>query len=141
MDHFPLVHILSGDLILHKRTLEPIRTMVYGLRRYDQERSRALEDTMALEMKDSSDTDSGEEKQKTSASSLSHARRRRRRKELFESEHFPQEGDVGAHHSATYEPSRGQHRKTHVSSGGHKVEGYFSYKAKVYLVSSCHCPV
>ncbi|KAJ7694996.1 hypothetical protein B0H14DRAFT_3120256 [Mycena olivaceomarginata] len=34
-----VVHILSGDLIMHKRTLEPIKTMLYGLRRYDQDRS------------------------------------------------------------------------------------------------------
>ena len=40
-----LVHILSGDLILHKRTLEPIKTVVYGLRRYDLDRCAALIDT------------------------------------------------------------------------------------------------
>lgn len=39
------VHILSGDLILHKRTLEPIKTMIYGLRRYDLDRCAALIDT------------------------------------------------------------------------------------------------
>jgi hypothetical protein len=39
-----LVHILSGDLILHKRTLEPIKTLVYGLRRYDLDRCAALVD-------------------------------------------------------------------------------------------------
>ena len=39
------VHILSGDLILHKRTLEPIKTMIYGLRRYDVDRCAALIDT------------------------------------------------------------------------------------------------
>ena len=38
------VHILSGDLILHKRTLEPIKTLVYGLRRYDDDKCRALID-------------------------------------------------------------------------------------------------
>ena len=38
------VHILSGDLILHKRTLEPIKTLVYGLRRYDNDKSEALID-------------------------------------------------------------------------------------------------
>ncbi|KAJ7849060.1 hypothetical protein B0H14DRAFT_3086036 [Mycena olivaceomarginata] len=32
------LHILSGDLIMHKRTLEPIKSMLYGLRRYDQDR-------------------------------------------------------------------------------------------------------
>jgi hypothetical protein len=39
------VHILSGDLILHKRTLEPIKTIIYGLRRYDVDRCAALIDT------------------------------------------------------------------------------------------------
>jgi len=38
------LHILSGDLILHKRTLEPIKTLVYGLRRYDVDRCEALID-------------------------------------------------------------------------------------------------
>ncbi|KAJ6606613.1 magnesium transporter [Mycena vulgaris] len=36
------LHILSGDLIMHKRTLEPIKSMLYGLRRYDQDRCAAL---------------------------------------------------------------------------------------------------
>ncbi|KAJ3503240.1 hypothetical protein NLJ89_g8521 [Agrocybe chaxingu] len=39
------LHILSGDLILHKRTLEPIKTLVYGLRRYDVDRCAALVDS------------------------------------------------------------------------------------------------
>ncbi|KAJ3563082.1 hypothetical protein NP233_g9173 [Leucocoprinus birnbaumii] len=39
------LHILSGDLILHKRTLDPIKTLVYGLRRYDVDRCAALIDT------------------------------------------------------------------------------------------------
>lgn len=39
------LHILSGDLILHKRTLEPIKTVIYGLRRYDLDRCAALVDT------------------------------------------------------------------------------------------------
>jgi hypothetical protein len=38
------VHILQGDLILHKRTLEPIKTLIYGLRRYDVDRVAALEE-------------------------------------------------------------------------------------------------
>lgn len=40
-----IVHILSGDLILHKRTLEPIKTLIYGLRRYDKDRCAALLDS------------------------------------------------------------------------------------------------
>lgn len=39
------VHILSGDLILHKRTLGPVQTVIYGLRRYDVDRCAALVDT------------------------------------------------------------------------------------------------
>ncbi|KAA1477253.1 hypothetical protein DENSPDRAFT_884939 [Dentipellis sp. KUC8613] len=39
------LHILSGDLILHKRTLGPIKTLVYGLRRYDVDRCAALIDS------------------------------------------------------------------------------------------------
>ncbi|KAF9486595.1 magnesium transporter [Pholiota conissans] len=39
------LHILSGDLILHKRTLDPIKTMIFGLRRYDVDRCAALIDT------------------------------------------------------------------------------------------------
>nr|GAT55268.1 magnesium -like protein [Mycena chlorophos] len=43
------LHILSGDLILHKRTLEPIKTVIYGLRRYDVDRAAALSDSTADE--------------------------------------------------------------------------------------------
>ena len=38
------VHVISGDLILHKRTLGPIKTLVYGIRRYDLDRTVALYD-------------------------------------------------------------------------------------------------
>jgi len=41
------LHIMSGDLILHKRTLQPIKTLVYGLRRYDRDRCVALIDASA----------------------------------------------------------------------------------------------
>jgi len=39
------LHVMSGDLVLHKRTLGPIKTLVYGLRRYDLDRCAALIDT------------------------------------------------------------------------------------------------
>ena len=45
--HSP-VHILSGDITLHKRTLEPIKTLIYGLRRYDLDRSAALVDSAKI---------------------------------------------------------------------------------------------
>jgi hypothetical protein len=40
--HVLLVHIMSGDITLHKRTLEPIKTLIYGLRRYDRDRCAAV---------------------------------------------------------------------------------------------------
>ncbi|KII94236.1 hypothetical protein PLICRDRAFT_101518 [Plicaturopsis crispa FD-325 SS-3] len=39
------LHIFSGDLVMHKRTLEPIKTVIYGLRRYDRDRAAALIDS------------------------------------------------------------------------------------------------
>lgn len=45
----PAVHVMSGDLILHKRTLEPIKTLVYGLRRYDLDRCTALIDSSQVD--------------------------------------------------------------------------------------------
>ncbi|KAJ7068833.1 hypothetical protein C8F01DRAFT_1365103 [Mycena amicta] len=45
------LHIVSGDLVLHKRTLEPIKTLVYGLRRYDVDRCAALVDQSDPNMK------------------------------------------------------------------------------------------
>lgn len=37
-----LLHMLSADVTLHKRTLTPFKTLVYGLRQYDFERCAAL---------------------------------------------------------------------------------------------------
>ncbi|EIW87253.1 hypothetical protein CONPUDRAFT_161839 [Coniophora puteana RWD-64-598 SS2] len=48
MDVIRRLHILSGDLSLYKRTLEPLRSVIYGLRRYDLERCIALADEMAI---------------------------------------------------------------------------------------------
>lgn len=36
------MHVLEGDLALRKRSLEPLRSVVYGLRRYDLDRCVAL---------------------------------------------------------------------------------------------------
>ncbi|KAK7018173.1 magnesium-like protein [Favolaschia claudopus] len=38
------LHILSADLMLHRRTLAPLKTLIYGLRRYDADRAAALLD-------------------------------------------------------------------------------------------------
>ncbi|KAF8190242.1 hypothetical protein K438DRAFT_1676097 [Mycena galopus ATCC 62051] len=43
------LHVLSADLILHRRTLAPIKTLVYGLRRYDIDRSTAVVDVSTSE--------------------------------------------------------------------------------------------
>lgn len=45
------MHILQGDLIQHKRTLEPIKTVIYGLRRYDDDRVAALMEKVDPHMK------------------------------------------------------------------------------------------
>ena len=45
------MHIIQGDLILHKRTLEPIKTVVYGLRRYDDDRVAAMSEKVDPTMK------------------------------------------------------------------------------------------
>ena len=45
------MHIIQGDLILHKRTLEPIKTVVYGLRRYDDDRVAAMSEKVDPSMK------------------------------------------------------------------------------------------
>jgi len=36
------LHVISGDLILHKRTMEPLKHLCYGLRRYDTDRAIAV---------------------------------------------------------------------------------------------------
>ncbi|KAH9832551.1 uncharacterized protein C8Q71DRAFT_860939 [Rhodofomes roseus] len=36
------LHMIQGDLNMHKRTLEPIKTLIYGLRRYDADRAAAI---------------------------------------------------------------------------------------------------
>ncbi|KAG9037278.1 hypothetical protein FRB95_006221 [Tulasnella sp. JGI-2019a] len=36
------LHIASGDITMHKRTLAPLKSLVYGLRRYDLDRVMAL---------------------------------------------------------------------------------------------------
>jgi len=133
------VHILSGDLIIHKRTLEPIRTMVYGLRRYDLERCRAVADSMALERQRYSDTDSIKSeprsllptrKLKMDPVLVSRAKRRRQRKRKMvrsskiQAPHLIDEDDHGYVEIEGYQ----------LHSGESKVEGFFSCKSKVYLV-------
>ena len=46
-----IVHILSEDLILHKRALDSIKALIYGLRRYDKDRCTALDPDEAAHTK------------------------------------------------------------------------------------------
>jgi hypothetical protein len=41
IDIFALVHILSADLTATKRTMQPLKSLIYGLRRFDSERTAA----------------------------------------------------------------------------------------------------
>ena len=129
------VHILSGDLIMHKRTLEPIRTMVYGLRRYDLERCHAVADSVALERQRYCDTESESatspttRKMKVDPVLVSRTKRRRQRKRHLVKEsriqplHLLDEDDHGYY--CEVDGHQQQSRR---------VEGFFSYKSKVYLV-------
>ncbi|KAJ7635160.1 magnesium transporter [Roridomyces roridus] len=42
------LHVLCADLILHRRTLGPIKTVIYGLRRYDADRAEAIAEMDAV---------------------------------------------------------------------------------------------
>jgi len=37
-----VVHFLSAELAARRRELDPVKTLIYGLRRYDQDRSAAV---------------------------------------------------------------------------------------------------
>ncbi|KAJ7064701.1 magnesium transporter [Mycena amicta] len=56
------LHILSADLILHRRTLEPIVSVVTGLRRYDVARVAALLDD-SVQGENEGDEDNDKEKE------------------------------------------------------------------------------
>ena len=38
--------MISEDLTLHRRTLEPLKTLIYGLRRYDTDRAAAMAESL-----------------------------------------------------------------------------------------------
>ena len=46
-----IVYILSEDLILHKRAVDSIKALIYGLRRYDKDRCTALDPDEAAHTK------------------------------------------------------------------------------------------
>ncbi|KAG2022553.1 hypothetical protein CC2G_000292 [Coprinopsis cinerea AmutBmut pab1-1] len=137
------LHILSGDLIMHRRTLDPIKTMIFGLRKYDLDRCIALADNLAMA--------------KQQQDALEAKRRHKRRKHGWlpgASTQFTTTGSK-VEAFANLEPSHihdlhrdlreghiktdDDHLREFMKQGGPgaishvEVQGYFSYKAKVYL--------
>ena len=94
----PVVHILSGDFIMHKRILEPIKSMIYGLRRYDLDRSIALAEFATRDSESGRDGDG--------------------------------DGDVKGRDREMQDGEAAGKK----GAGKRKIEGYMSYKAKIYLV-------
>lgn len=46
------MHFLSGELSARRRELDPVRTLIYGLRRYDQERCAAIVESSGTRVKE-----------------------------------------------------------------------------------------
>jgi Mg2+ and Co2+ transporter CorA len=46
MNTVKALHVISEDLTLHRRTLEPLKTLIYGLRRYDTDRAAAMAESL-----------------------------------------------------------------------------------------------
>ncbi|KAH6911137.1 hypothetical protein BKA70DRAFT_1099837 [Coprinopsis sp. MPI-PUGE-AT-0042] len=132
------LHILSGDLIMHRRTLEPIKTMIFGLRKYDLDRCIALSDNLELA--------------KQQQQEFEEKRKRGKKAKRHEGRHHPSLGRVEAavglepphlddaqHGSSANVKSDDDHLRHFMrmkASQGHlptHSQGYFSYKAKVYL--------
>lgn len=113
------VHILSGDLILHKRTLDPIKTVIYGLRRYDLDRCIALADMSAGSLRPQATfplPSPGLYSPSNGHDTPALSRRG------SEDSHKAEWQTHSVHNLQT------QHHKSV------RVEGYMSYKAKTYLV-------
>ncbi|KAH8825542.1 magnesium transporter [Flagelloscypha sp. PMI_526] len=97
------LHILSGELILHKRTLEPIKTVLFGLRRYDAERTRAAKLAFAK----------------------SRAAKGRRREMVARPMPLQSDSSFGMGSDDDRQP----HTEMDLTQG----EGYMSYTSKIYL--------
>ncbi|EKM84250.1 hypothetical protein AGABI1DRAFT_88987 [Agaricus bisporus var. burnettii JB137-S8] len=50
LDTIRSLHVVSGALIMHKLTLEPIKTMIYNLREYDARRCLAIAEQVKAEV-------------------------------------------------------------------------------------------
>lgn len=132
------LHILSGDLIMHKRTLEPIKTMIFGLRKYDLDRCIALSDNLELAKQQQQEL---EEKRRRGKKAKKHEHRSKgfsHRAEAVVGLETPHIEDA-QHGSAGNVRSDDEHLRHFMrmkASQGHlpaHSQGYFSYKSKVYL--------
>lgn len=150
--------------MMRKRTLGPIRTMISGLRQYDYDRCAALAETMAMDhiarhaSDEETETESTltdpwgmnehEAEMKSAEGSDRLARAKRKRKTLRAKEQERKKRNEASlvekkqpiSSESGMEGSRENMKKRRERIGAshrsRKVEGYFSYKSKVYLVSS-----
>ncbi|TRM66241.1 hypothetical protein BD626DRAFT_566865 [Schizophyllum amplum] len=102
------LHIISGDLAMHKRTLEPIKHLIFGLRRYDHERCIAV-----ANMDAAYDAEAGDGHTAFT---------------LVGGQDGGSQGDFRPPNPQTrpLSPMRGSERRP-------SVKGYMSYKSKIYL--------
>lgn len=98
---------------MHKRTLDPIKTMIYGLRRYDLDRCMALANLVQQEEDEQDDYDGSAGESGVDGEKRKRKQRRRQRAKNVR---------------------RDRERQRETEKVPIKVRGYFSYKAKVYLV-------
>ncbi|KJA28536.1 hypothetical protein HYPSUDRAFT_62186 [Hypholoma sublateritium FD-334 SS-4] len=146
------LHILSGDMIMHKRTLDPIKTMVFGLRHYDVQRSQAIADNMARERRMRIDRDAEARLENDSSPDLGgkdkaterrpvltaeeKASRKRERKRAFLRAERSRASDQPRTRMSYDSASEGHPMEGmfgDVNTETERVYGYFSFKAKVYL--------
>jgi mRNA deadenylase 3'-5' endonuclease subunit Ccr4 len=140
-----------------KRTFDPIKTMIFGLRKYDLDRCIALRDSLAQARKEQQVRDERKE----------HAKNRKKGKHSEPQPQSPQAATTttggaaiplvpptATEHDSAHEQEHGlqqpmgtgvdhgllksdeQHLRAMATGHGPHVKGYFSYKSKVYLVSS-----
>lgn len=144
------VHFISGELFTHKRMLDPIKTMIFGLRKHDLERMAALAESMAADP--DYESASGSETSlidhpstKAVDGSKQEERRKRKRKRQRDRallrKHLKHAGLVGQGNrcgvtTASKSPDHNEHPTTLGDGWKGPVRGYFSFKAKVYLAGS-----
>lgn len=125
---------------MHRRTLEPIKTMIFGLRKYDLDRCIALSDNLELAKQQQEEF---EEKRRRGKKANRHEGRHGHlasRVEAVVGLETPHVEDA-QHGGAGNVKSDDDHLRQFMrmkASQGHlptHSQGYFSYKAKVYLVS------